>query len=752
MPIANCVVLRSEGAQDLPRGEFKVLEVREDDSVLMPIRKEYGTWIVRVSTATLNQEMEAGTVVQIEEQVPPIQSMSEAEIKERWPPRPGKTKPAALLTADKRYALVVAVLGDNNGDVVPPSQMFRGNFLETRIAATIAKLGEAKRSSIYAVLRRFFVGGMTKRCLRGSFHACGAIANGGDHRIYVTKTGRPNRLAAQGESEFAGFIVTPSEAALIQAFWAGQTKWDGSTFDWYLEYSAAFHSDGVEVVDGEERVRLKAKHLRPTFEQFCYFGEKQSRVQSAWMKKLDELEIEQQYDPRFGLATDGVVNVGQYGTLDLSGLKVQLVSSQNRRIAAGLGSRIPYLELLTGRTLSVHCYYGQHSLEAAFLALFIAGTSKNWLGERLGLPFLNDKNFPPILTETILVDHDEFFRDESKAYLREAGVTPEFPPVRHAHKKPTIESSHKSAHHATGHKMSGSTKGEYALETPLWNIFEFKIAEWRYRYYRDHVKLVPHLLTDEMRNTDVEQMPTRANIFDWHVEHGRIGYSTTNASRLVTALLPRISVRVKRDGVHILRPDRGKAEEFIPHVRYASSYLAQAGWVRDLGNRGVTLSAPYDPSDPTRIWLVDPDDGVQELHAVTTDPVGLRKLTFDELLSRADSDKRIAFKHRGTDEEAQANLLLQRKAREAAAREELVDACGASKQEPKPLQAPTTKKEVQKDENKAIQAMVTPPSVPKASPSPSPPVPQHETREGNPILNRLRRLQQPNTPSIGGRQ
>ncbi len=674
MPLLQNMLLTSASPGAEFRGLHRLLfaSVEHRDAVLIPMAAENGNWLRYVPRAKLERQLDVERIVAVATyKQPAIQLLTDAEITLRYPPRAGQKISAPIRIRDARLAAISPLVRGEDARPRSVSELLAKGFISRWI--TERQL-EHLRSQLYHHMRIYFRGGSTDNSLLPDLTACGVIAPG-ETRIYTVKPGRPNALVLAGETDKAGYIIDAAEDMQIQAFWAGKLRSEGSADDWCDEYLSIYHHKSIHVVNGEEKVELKEPHERPTPRQLKTRGPKSDKRQCAFFKAISDLEYDQQYAPRFGSSRDGIVAVGQYGSMDLTGAKVQLVSIDDPRQRVGVASRMPVLELLTGMTLSVHGYYGQHSVEEALMALYMAGTSIDWLGKKLGLAWLTDELFPRLIPATILVDHDEPFTLEFKAAAAAAGISVEFPESLHAEDKADIESDHHRSHNATAHKIDGSTKGRPKKrgdpdprDRACWNIQELLRAEWRYRNFLNNIQQVPHLVTTEMRRDKVHLNPTRANVMRWRRENTAVGFKAADPDKLITFCLPRLKVKICQDGVHLLRPDRGRGEEFVQGIRWVSPYLIDAGFVGGLRKSGVPLMAPCNKYDLSHIWIVDPDHGVQRLDAVCSDPLLTKELSLQELMNRRDEDRVIALRNRSVVDNERASVVMNRLAQNASAR------------------------------------------------------------------------------------
>lgn len=744
MPLTIKMTFKAEASDSVPDGLYRVLHIvpEKDEVTLIPITNDCKGWLIKHSFRALNEELEPSDknkvpgLKAVTVEAPSIHALSDEEITKRYPPQqPDDGEKDKKITPEKkkkllsppiqaredRMKLIRSLIYVDGETRRPREELFEDGFIAAWIKQQVQKLGRNVKSQCYTCLRFYFMWGETENALLGGHPACGGKGKERAPSKPNSRCGRRNALFCAGMSDNPGFSVAGNDAekARIQAFCAGKGIKDGPVEAWYNEYLGVFHHRSIHIVDNQEVVELKPDHEMPTLDQFRYWGNKADRMESAWIKRLTACEYEQKHLPRFGSANDGLSRFGQMATLDLTSADVQLTSIESKLKPAGVGNRIPVLDIfLNGWTYGVHNFYGRHSQENAMLALFIAFTSKKWLGERLGLHFLNDENFPPIVPEAIFVDHDEFFTQEAKVAARNAGLNLIFPEPKRGIRKPTVESDHRSAHAKTGHRVTGTTRGHRrkdgepeAIIDSCWNIVEFMRADWRHRYIRNCVEHVaPEVITMEMRADNLHKEPTRINIVNWLMKNGYAKCSTADPVKLLTFLLPKIRARATPEGVFLLRPDRGNADECIKFVKYVYPLDLYQKWFGGPSKKVFDIVVRYNPYDPATIFFVDPDIGVQAFHAKWHDPA-LVNVCMEDLLRMKDEALHISLQNRHETLTAKVNFTLQMKADDMSARAQKQAELEALPKKPTKKSMRQGVKETQEAEKKKCRDLFMPPEL-----------------------------------------
>ena len=722
MALAHRMILMAISDMSILSGTNCVLHIEplRDEVVLIPIRSDLRGWFQTCSFKALSEELEPSNpnavpkIVKVDEHskdfLPPLVGLDDVEISKLYPPRDQRKikeknddrygeSPISKLEADKievafpkrdrklspviavrnyRELLIHSVLYHTNETKRSSDQLFEPGFIPEWIKQRLAEIGPSKRSYLYHCIRLYFVFGEDANALIGDYPECGAPGEVRKPKFPNTKLGRWNALYKSGTSTTKGFSLAgdDKEKERIEAFCVGKSPNDGPVLAWYDEYLAIFHHKSIQMIDGELVIELKPIEEMPTEDQFRDCIKKSGDVNAPWIQRLTAQEYEQNYLPQPGSATDGICKFGQLATLDLTSGDVYLRMRDDKLKAAGIASRIPTIDVLTGWTYGVHHFYGKHNEENALLAAYNAFTSKNWLGERLGLSFLNDESFPVFVPEAIFVDHDEFFTEGSKQKARHAGLNLIFPEANRGNKKPTIESDHRNNHADTGHRMSGTTKGRQRKkgepnpeEEACWDIEGMMRADWRHRYMRNCVELVPHLVTEEMRADGVHRNPVRLNIIKWYIDNGYAKCSVADTAKLAIFCLPKIRARAKPDGIYLLRPDCGDANIFVKYLKYEIPTDCYRIWFGGPTKDGIDLVVGHHPYDLNAIHFAHPQMGVLRFAAKWVDPA-LQNISMPDLMKRQDETVLISQIRRPETLQARVNFTMLMKAEDASAKAE----------------------------------------------------------------------------------
>lgn len=780
MPILRKMVLKAVSKDSVLCGVHRVLYIdpENDKVILIPILANLKGWFHNVSLKALKNELDPVDPSQLKKVVeidpkskdinPPLAGLTDEEISKRYPASkrrgsskiyddcqknfvaskegldaPGFARPKrdaelspAIAVREYRRSLVAPILYDSDNVKRSPDEIFARGFLAQAIKQRLNEIGECKRSYLYQCIRLYFIFGEAENALLGDYPDCGAQGKCRRPKLPNTKLGRWNSLFKDGQTTNKGFSLASNqqEKDRIQAFCAGKSAADGSVSRWYDEYLGIFHHKSIKIVDGEEVIELNSVEEMPTEDEFRDCIKKSEIVDAPWIKRLTAQEYEQKYLPQFGSAGDGISRFGQMATLDLTSTDVYLTTIASKLKLAGVASRIPTVDVLTGWTYGVHDFYGKHDEQNAFLSLYNAFTSKNWLGERLGLSFLNDDNFPVYVPESVFVDHDELFSEEGKLKAGHAGFNLVFPEPCRGNKKPTIESDHRNNHADTGHRITGTTMGRQRKrgepdprDEACWDILGMMRADWRHRYMRNCVEEVPaHLITQEMRLDKVHLEPTRIKVVKWLVDNGYSKCSVADPAKLAAFCLPKIRARAKPDGIYLLRPDCGDSSTFVKYVKYEFPMDCYRQWFGGPSQSGVDIIVGYHPYDLNAVHFAHPLFGVLQFAARWRDP-SLKNTSMPDLLRNQDEALIIRLGRRSITQGARTNFTMSLTVENAAAKAQKETEIDA---QPKPPTKQSMKRGVtenQAAEQELLEKELMPPGLKPASKSePNRPDPQSE--------------------------
>lgn len=695
------------------------IDAESDQVVVIPVTANGKGWLTRVSFSRLKGDLNPseGTpllrIVQLK--APPAHGLSPEDAIARYPRRrqdtrskeseadgegpwsfsaawpeggaemrePATGEVAALIAARDRCGLQINSLFNlPDGKQRSRKDVFSPGFIAGWIADQERCTGRRLKSQLYKLLRRFFMWGETPGALTPEFAACGAKGKCRKPRSPNTRLGRKNPLFKRKETPYPGFSLAgdEDEKERIRAFAAGKSAADGPVALWYREYLGSFYAKEIRVEDGEEKITLEEPHLMPTEDQFrdCITSDREGgerKVTAPWIKRLAPLEFEQEHSARFGSARDKTSRLGELATMDLTSGDVQLRAISNRRIPTGIGSRMPVIDVHTGFTLGVHDFYGTHRPRESLLALYNAATSKEELGKRLNLPFLNDRNFPPIIPNGVLVDHDEWFTQEGKDAAKSAGFNLVFPEPRMGIGKPTAESDHRSEHARTAHRMAGTTLGRKRKfgepdrkKDACWNIIEVARASWRSRYYRNCKEGLPaERVPVPLRAEFPDRVFTRLDVVNWMLENGYSICSRPDPTKLVRFLLPTYAAKATPEGIFLLRADQGNSGAYVRGIKYEYPLDFYGRWFGGPVKRPLDLPVRAHPYALASAWFIDPDYGLIALTARWDDPTLINYSLYDLLQLQCDGHL-ASLRHRPQSISTEVNWTMQMIADDLTAR------------------------------------------------------------------------------------
>lgn len=116
---------------------------------------------------------------------------------------------------------------------------------------------------------------------------------------------------------------------------------------------------------------------------------------------------------------------------------------------------------------------------------------------------------------------------------------------------------------------------------------------------------VSHLMTPEMIAAGIE--PTPISLWRYSLQHGNGKPYRPDPALVEAHLLPRTTATVDREGIH------------VQHLRYTSRKAMAAHWFERGGIRSFNVTAGYDPEDPRKVAIFDPNGDFFD-HGTLIDP------------------------------------------------------------------------------------------------------------------------------------
>lgn len=646
------MVLAPSGDCKKLKGPHRVLKTFSDidQAILIPIpsgprKKEgrkkasyYAKGFIVVRCRDLEIWLDTREVVETTITLPACWYLSDDEIRAAYPPR-GKAKESSMiLRRDYKLRLIEPLL-----DVAEGADFNTFLGLE-QAAALLAKERGASKIQILDALHRYFAFGSVINGLLPNYSRSGAP--GVDRIAKDKKAGRKNAAARTGNDALAGKILTDEDRRNLADGWAMFVRPGSSVPDAFLAVSSTFYSKGQVLKHGVWSSELLEAHLRPTIWEFKYHGPKSDDKLSAARRLMGEGTWARDYQPLCGSSRDGIVAIGQVGSIDASPIDVNLNAIFSRLCPIGVGRGMFIRDGWLGLYHGLHVAIGGVGTADANLTILSAATDKTQLLRRYGLEDLDPEGIPPIFFSKYLSDNGELRSLEGiNATVKELGSRIEFVERFRADRNSVAESGHHSRHRGFDHHLEGTTKGRQAKRGEPLAITRALLTRHEYMrllllwiYWANTQQQVPHLRTAEMRRQDVA--PTRIAIYQWAKQKGYIAGKIVDSTFLESKLLPTFTASVQRNGIVLHRPNTGNAVELLPHARFYDDYLATSGIIRSAMNGGQKyLSVRAHPEDLSKVLFMD-QHGIHVLRNTSDDAILLFEGSIPDLCAMKDADRR----------------------------------------------------------------------------------------------------------------
>ncbi|MDM7951447.1 hypothetical protein [Hydrogenophaga sp.] len=538
-------------------------------------------------------------------------------------------------------------------DEVGPRELLECGRLNELVRARAKALGHKGNQKVARAMRLYLLGCGNPNALLPAWGNSGAR---GQSKFASKKAGRPRREVARGNSLDTGFICTKEDRQKLTDGWRKYKKRRDSVYDAYLLTCN-------EYWPGECRVKSKSgvvatllpPNERPTLAQFKWAA-KVSAL-SASRVNMGERVHELSRRALRGLATDGVVAVGQLGLIDSTSEDQTPVSSISRLKVLPSSWRSVLLEVKTGYILGLHCGFECPSALTSLLCILSSASSKVELCARYGVVIEEDE-WHHRMCKRIRGDNGETKNELNLKTMCASEVSLEFVRSYRGDLKGQVEGSHHSVHRRADHKSAGSTKGEQRKRG------EVRREDDACRTLGENMKFVikailrhnneepvEDLLTLDMRRDGVK--PTRKEVYEWYLKNGYVASEPWNLDLLRAQCLPRLAAKIHRDGIHIFDPL--DATRLIPNLRYASDWLFESGLCEKAGRSSIDCEVQLDPNDLSHCYFLY--DGLKRLERKTSDPLA-NEISLCEHLEMTYDDKERAESTRADCESNDAATLV----------------------------------------------------------------------------------------------
>lgn len=576
---------------------------------------------------------------------------------------------------DARYAAILPLLTDPDSEAVQPlAIVLNDSKLGARIAARARELGCAQ-STLYNWLHRYLAGGCQKNALLSNHDRCG---NPGQPKSQRKKLGRSTRLFKSGLLDSRGYPLSDGDKAKLAH---GYLLISHSTrpHDAYLVTCAVHWADHHIDEGGVTRTTLHAKHLRPTFQQFKYWGRKLSQKTVSEMLS-GPIKWSQQTESKGKSEQDSIVAIGQTSYFDGTSTDVYLVSTSSRLKALPPMTRLVLKEGRSGVIYGIYCGWEAPSARTALAAIgHGAMPSKVDWAARYGVTIAEDA-IPGLLARRHLADNGELKGEQQSEAELQFGYGVDIAPAMSGQKKGGIETQHHSDHAHLDHRLSGSTRGkrrergqDHASQNALLNHYEYMAELIRHIVWHNTEQLVPDLAPDDMLLAEPPIEPTRVNIYRWLVERRMDVSIPVDYEAFCAFTLPEVNAVIRKNGVYLKEMILGRNQQ-LPRLRYTSPQLVATGLLSQVKKTGspIEVRLKMDRNDLSQAWLPT-KAGLIRLTTSHRDQTILKKLTLDEWVHFLESEALRADLNRGKPEQHQADTVLRRMALENTATTQLKD-------------------------------------------------------------------------------
>ncbi len=697
------VIAGAPGDSPLP-GLHRVLEVNPhlDQVTLIPIpvtarempgkkQKSYyakGFFLERLSQ--LRFWLETSAVKRSELELPDHWYLGDEDLRRQWPPADvpdaaPEERGRSLLEVrrDRKWKLIEPLIPVVAGmGARPPDLTCLHALVRERARAANVSAGQ-----IFDALHRFYAFGCIKNALMpNNVVRSGApgVPRRGKNQV---KLGRKNALVKAGDTGKAGLVLTDVDVLNLQDAYIVFVRPGTTVKEAFRSMSAAYYSTGYEHKHGYVAPLLLDAHLRPTYKNFIYHGPRAPDATAAARRLMGEGEWARNWRPLTGTARDGIVAIGQVGSLDASPVDVNFVACGNPLQPIGVGRGLFVRDAWLGLYLGWHIGMSGLGTDDAKMAILRAATDKTSMLARYGLDLPPD-DFPSIFFSRYLSDNGELrSKDGIETIVDQLSSRIEFILKGRADRNSPSESGHHERHRSFDHHITGSTKGRQAKRGEQPAIRRALISRFTYtrllllwiHWANTKQELALHMVPTEMRRDFAAQGKvaprTRIGIYRWARLNGYVAGKPVDPTYLRAHLLPRFTATVQRGGLVLHRPNTGNAVELLHGARFNHEYLAHSGLIRAaIASGNIHVEVRADPDDLSHIILMDKqgthvipnikDDAILILEGGMADLCGLNDANrLDGLASASQRDQdgvdQQAFRQ-GAEDEAKEQQRLAR--------------------------------------------------------------------------------------------
>lgn len=537
--------------------------------------------------------------------------------------RANQEKSGTRIKREERWALIEPLVRTYDDRVLLLDPQIRGERIAAR-AAELSSHNDASKSLIRKInflLNQYWAGGSTRGALTPFDDARGGR---GSERKQVRKLGRRNAPTKAGKSGQQGFVLTERDKDICGYGWRnyyirGKTIAKALRRTWREFYSKIIINSRGQAVR-----TLYPANQRPTRTQFVRWGHTRSPGHEAWKSQLTKFTMARIDRALLGSANENITAIGQLGAMDSTGVDISFVSVLNRLKRIGGAHRILIIDSKYGYIPGFYLGLDAPSATTVQLAMLHAISDKTeWLAW-LGLDDQDPEDWLKIQFARLVADNTDLRCAAVEQSLESINCGLQYVPVARSDLNSCVESAHHILHRAVDHNLLGTTHGqkkergesspdEHACHTIIEAIRE--TARAVHAHNTMVLDILPTLAAH--RELVAQGIPlTRLTLTRWDIARGKVATSLIGIQEARTKLLMPIRGTLTKNGVKLLRPDRGNRREFVEPVRYISrglDFVKHA--IRAKVMRGRAAPGDWDdnflhnPYQPSHIYHRDPVTG-----------------------------------------------------------------------------------------------------------------------------------------------
>ncbi len=536
-----------------------------------------------------------------------------------------------------------------------------------------AKTFEVGSNQVYDALHRYYAFGEKKDALLPNTPKSGG--NGQErYGKNGARLGAPNAATRQGNPALAGKICDEQDRENIRHGFQMFVRPGVSREEAYLAFSSTFYSNGYKFENGDRLPLLLPATQRPTAREFFFHGPDKQDREAMLRRMFGEGEWAKEQRPLSGRSQDGIISIGQVGSIDASPIDVNLVSAFDPYCPIGVPRGIFVREASLGLWCGAHNAIGSPSTADALLTILQAAVGQEKKLRKLGLSDFSADDFPVFLFTRLISDNGELRSIAGiESCASKIRTSIEFVESGRADRNSPSEGGHHSRHAGLDHKLPGTTYGRQPkrgealpITKALLSLFAYERLLWQWMHWSNTKQLVPHLVPTEMKRDMASHhrsyLPTRIEIFRWADSKGYVNRRPIDPLHLKSNLLPIYTATVSRNGVILHRPNCGNRVELLKDAVFNSEYIEKICLYKSFGqHRPPHIQVRVDPSDLSEIIFVD-ENGIHTIPNTSRDKIVIREYAIQDLISSNDADRRRRIEKQSDVDQAASDLRFSRAA------------------------------------------------------------------------------------------